>query len=128
MYPLPVPGWWLLLEPGIQLQRDMDILWLLERLDDQLTQERKNPRAVARGFFHWRKRWDSNPRKLSLHTLSKRADSATLAPFQARRESAGPAWFVTQLARSRFLRTFATCPLFNLIDVCPGAARPTSSM
>ena len=31
----------------------------------------------------WRKRWDSNPRKLSLHTLSKRADSAALALFHA---------------------------------------------
>ena len=30
----------------------------------------------------WRKRWDSNPRKLSLHTLSKRAGSAALALFQ----------------------------------------------
>lgn len=34
-------------------------------------------------FTDWRKRWDSNPRKLSLHTLSKRADSAALALFRA---------------------------------------------
>ena len=34
-------------------------------------------------LFYWRKGWDSNPRKLSLHTLSKRADSAALAPFLA---------------------------------------------
>ena len=30
----------------------------------------------------WRRRWDSNPRKLALHALSKRADSAALAPLQ----------------------------------------------
>ncbi len=27
----------------------------------------------------WRREWDSNPRKVALHTLSKRADSAALA-------------------------------------------------
>jgi hypothetical protein len=30
----------------------------------------------------WRRRWDSNPRKVALHTLSKRADSAALALLQ----------------------------------------------
>ena len=29
----------------------------------------------------WRRGWDSNPRKVALHTLSKRADSAALAPL-----------------------------------------------
>jgi hypothetical protein len=29
----------------------------------------------------WRREWDSNPRKVALHTLSKRADSAALAPL-----------------------------------------------
>ena len=28
-----------------------------------------------------RRGWDSNPRKVALHTLSKRADSAALAPL-----------------------------------------------
>ena len=27
----------------------------------------------------WRRRWDLNPRKVSLHTISNRADSAALA-------------------------------------------------
>ena len=30
----------------------------------------------------WRRGWDSNPRKLALHALSKRADSAALAPLR----------------------------------------------
>ncbi len=30
----------------------------------------------------WRRERDSNPRKVALHTLSKRADSAALAPLQ----------------------------------------------
>ena len=37
-----------------------------------------------RGFSSktpWRRGWDSNPRKVALHTLSKRADSAALAPL-----------------------------------------------
>ncbi len=31
----------------------------------------------------WRRRWDLNPRKVSLHTISNRADSAALALLRA---------------------------------------------
>ena len=36
------------------------------------------------GERHERRGWDSNPRKVALHTLSKRADSAALAPLPGR--------------------------------------------
>ena len=39
---------------------------------------------TVRGFSSktpWRRERDSNPRKVALHTLSKRADSAALAPL-----------------------------------------------
>jgi hypothetical protein len=34
---------------------------------------------VLTGLWPWRRRWDLNPRKVSLHTISNRADSAALA-------------------------------------------------
>ena len=37
---------------------------------------------VGCGAPTWRREWDSNPRKVALHTLSKRADSAALASLQ----------------------------------------------
>ena len=33
-------------------------------------------------LYIWRRGWDSNPRTREGHTLSKRADSAALAPLQ----------------------------------------------
>ena len=47
-----------------------------------VSRRRRDPISASKNDFQfWRKGWDSNPRKLSLHTLSKRADSATLALF-----------------------------------------------
>ncbi len=36
-----------------------------------------------------RRGWDSNPRRLAPHTLSKRADSAALAPLLGNRQGIG---------------------------------------
>ncbi len=38
-------------------------------------------------FACWRRRWDSNPRKVALHTLSKRAGSAALALLHTEQKS-----------------------------------------
>ena len=38
--------------------------------------------VVGERSLDWRRGWDSNPRKLALHALSKRADSAALAPLR----------------------------------------------
>ncbi len=38
-------------------------------------------------FVYWRRRWDSNPRKVALHTLSKRAGSAALALLHTEQKS-----------------------------------------
>jgi hypothetical protein len=35
--------------------------------------------AFAKAWLAWRRRWDLNPRKVALHTISNRADSAALA-------------------------------------------------
>ena len=40
-------------------------------------------RIVGCGESTWRREWDSNPRWVAPHTLSKRADSAALASLQA---------------------------------------------
>ena len=39
-------------------------------------------RLATLSVWVWRRGWDSNPRKLALHALSKRADSAALAPLR----------------------------------------------
>ncbi len=50
--------------------------------DKQPRQPKRAGGLPRRLVFFWRRRWDSNPRKVALHTLSKRADSAALALLQ----------------------------------------------
>ncbi len=55
----------------------------------------------------WRRGWDSNPRRVAPHTLSKRADSAALAPLQGstRGWQPGPMRLSCRSARSRMWRS-----------------------
>ena len=66
----------------------------------------KRPRARAVEVIHWRMGGDSNPRCLSAHTLSRRAQSTTLSPIRflipARAHNRNRAWFesITTTIRS----------------------------
>ena len=78
---------------AVRYQKAVLVLEILAKLLDRpgvffipniagpLKEEQRQDVALPDTLFKWRTERDSNPRKVALHTLSKRADSAALAPL-----------------------------------------------
>ena len=71
---------------------------------------------------------DSNPRKVALHTLSKRADSAALAPLPGRSERvAAPAANVVRAGEgSPIEKSSVTCCVLRLIELVFAPTSPAN--